>query len=350
MSKYIPKQPRIRALDGIRGYAVLLVLVSHVTMNSFPGYVGVDMFFVLSGFLITNLLRVEYADTSAIRYGTFLKRRFMRLYPSLLIAIALGAFCALFLGGITRQFVADALVAALYLEPWFITFANWDGGMFRHTWSLGLEEFFYLLWPLLFILSMKFGSKLLGWVPLLGLSLLLIPVVIGLIQYSPNPVTDYVLRIGGIFLGCSLSFYRVQISSSWGGALFVLGFVGVVVSMLTTSAGLGSLVAAISTCALILSFTGTASLLKSSSAFLFENPIIVWFGKISYELYLVHYILIVSMIWFMAGQAYTNEEIRNVLPTVGLVSIFVAFVVHLLQARIRRLLGQGFSGFGKQPG
>jgi peptidoglycan/LPS O-acetylase OafA/YrhL len=311
-------------------------------MNSFPGYVGVDMFFVLSGFLITNLLRVEFSETSAIKFPKFLKRRFLRLYPSLIIAIALGAVCARLLGGISPQFVADAAVAAFYLEPWFIAFANWDGGMFRHTWSLGIEEFFYLLWPLFFIFLMKFSTRTLVWIPILGLSLLLLPVVIGLIQYSPNAVTDYILRIGGIFLGCALSFFRINVPRSWSKILFILGLAGIVLSTLTSTAGLGSLVAALSTCALIVSFYDATFSTKGAPSFLFENPAIVWFGKISYELYLVHYILIVSMIWFMAGQSFTNEAIRNVLPTVGVVSIAIAYVVHLMQMRIRKVLGVTF--------
>lgn len=338
-----PTQPRIRGLDGLRGYAVILVLISHITMNTFPGYVGVDVFFVLSGFLITNLLRIEFAQTSSINYGRFLKRRFIRLYPSLIIAIILAALCARLLGGISQQFVADAAVAALYLEPWFITFANWDGGMFRHTWSLGLEEFFYLLWPLLFLATMKFSVNRKTWILVLGLSMLLIPVIVSFISYSPNPLTDYILRIGGIFLGCSLSFAKFQVSKKWTQIIFIFGIAGIVTSMLTTQPGLGSLLAAGSTCAVIASFSRSVGGPRRSFAWIVENSLVTWFGKISYELYLVHYIFIVSTIWYLAGQSFSNTEIRNVLPTVGVISIGIAYFVYLVQAKIRDLLTAGLN-------
>ena len=248
------RQRRVPALDGVRGYAVLLVVISHVTMNSFPGYIGVDIFFVLSGFLITNLLTIESKHTKRINYLQFLKRRFLRLYPSLVLTVLIAAVVHQILWGVNRQFFADAIVALTYLEPWFIAIANWDGGLFRHTWSLGLEEFFYLLWPVVFVLLGSISRNKSIGVLTIGLVVLVIPIVASLTAgFEGNPTTSYLLRFGGILLGCYISLANFKVGRALQLVLLAAALTGLAASMLPMSPGVGSLVAAVSSCGLIVS-------------------------------------------------------------------------------------------------
>ncbi len=130
------------ALDGLRGVACLTVLVYHATPWLLPGgWTAVDGFFVLSGYLITRVLLDERERTGRVELGRFYLRRAARLYPALVLAIAL----AIALGSLGPWSLA--VLAVTYLSD----IARWQGIDLRgmgHTWSLGIEEHFYLVWPL----------------------------------------------------------------------------------------------------------------------------------------------------------------------------------------------------------
>lgn len=140
---------RYRAdLDGLRGIAILLVIASHFGVPFMPagGWVGVEVFFVLSGFLITGVLVAELERTGGIRLGVFYVRRFRRLAPALLVMVAtVAAADALVTHGHKE---IPALAAATYWSNW-LRIAGVDLETLHHTWSLGVEEQFYLVWPVL---------------------------------------------------------------------------------------------------------------------------------------------------------------------------------------------------------
>ena len=135
------------SLDGIRAIAILAVVAFHATTPfARGGFVGVDVFFVLSGFLITSLLRDEIEQHGNIRLARFYGYRFLRLYPSLALVLAayLAAAPSLWPDESAGQ---SALLAAMYLTDYSSAF--WQSPeVLRHTWSLSVEEHFYLLWPL----------------------------------------------------------------------------------------------------------------------------------------------------------------------------------------------------------
>jgi peptidoglycan/LPS O-acetylase OafA/YrhL len=136
------------ALDGLRAIAILLVLLSHAHAPMFEGaFFGVDLFFVLSGYLITSLLLREVATTGRIDYAQFYWRRFLRLSPALLLF--LGTYCVVapYLWPELTDIYSDALVSALYLADYGIAFFD-SPDTLLHMWSLAVEEHFYLLWPL----------------------------------------------------------------------------------------------------------------------------------------------------------------------------------------------------------
>jgi peptidoglycan/LPS O-acetylase OafA/YrhL len=151
-------------LDGLRAIAICAVLAQHLFETHFHGaWVGVDIFFVLSGFLITSILISEHERTGAISFKNFYGRRALRLLPALLIGITLTGLLTLV--GMTPFKSAEAFghaaVAALF---YFANFVNHETmGTLVHTWSLSVEEQFYLLWPIvltLIVLRLKPISRI----------------------------------------------------------------------------------------------------------------------------------------------------------------------------------------------
>lgn len=150
---------RIPELDGIRGVAILLVLVFHFGASTLPrgvirdvatlGWSGVDLFFVLSGFLITGIL----LDTAGAPgyYRSFYARRMLRTFPLYFVYLAVMFFAILPAAKQFGFFVKggfETLPYWLYLSNWTSPFENSLGGPFSHLWSLAVEEQFYLFWPL----------------------------------------------------------------------------------------------------------------------------------------------------------------------------------------------------------
>ena len=172
-------------IQGMRAIAVLLVLVYHAGFNFLPGgYIGVDCFFVISGYLITGLLLREVERAGRIDLVGFYGRRIRRLLPAavlvLLCTTALAA--ALYSPLEIKQYTPSAILAAVYLSNvWFAKQAtdylaeDTTSNPLLHTWSLGVEEQFYLVWPWLFVLAWRYGDDRTAfrrlWVFMIGLSL-----------------------------------------------------------------------------------------------------------------------------------------------------------------------------------
>jgi peptidoglycan/LPS O-acetylase OafA/YrhL len=150
---------RVRALDGLRCFAIVLVILSHWHATGGwerGGPVGVDVFFVLSGFLITELIRRECVRERRFDFRAFYWRRGARLIPALLLLLAVLSVATVFRFPSDRGRMGRAIFGVLlYSHNWFTAFAS----VFRsytwatdHLWSLSVEEQFYLVWPILFFL------------------------------------------------------------------------------------------------------------------------------------------------------------------------------------------------------
>ena len=142
------------ALDGLRAVAVLSVMLFHAHSPALPGgFLGVDIFFVISGFLITAQLQLLQAKPGGLHYGAFLLRRAARLQPALwamlLTCVALWQTGLMPLAPTAP--VAEFFVVVLGIGNWARSFGVYPLEMWGHTWSLGIEEQFYLLWPLLLL-------------------------------------------------------------------------------------------------------------------------------------------------------------------------------------------------------
>ena len=145
------------ALDGVRGLAIIFVMVEHTHLAPFHGGgLGVDLFFVLSGFLISGLLLAEFQRSGGLDIRRFYYRRALRLLPALLVLVAamVGLALAYHHGEVSRATLAMAPKTLLYVANVGRTDVG-DPSLLAHTWSLSIEEQFYLVWPLLLLLLLR---------------------------------------------------------------------------------------------------------------------------------------------------------------------------------------------------
>jgi len=301
------------ALDGVRAAAVAAVLVFHARPDWLRGgFLGVDAFFVLSGFLITGLLLAEHQRTGRIRLVPFWLRRARRLLPALLLVLVATI-------GIGRLTLADTELAALRQDAFAALgyVANWrmiyrGGGYFadtgaasllQHTWSLGIEEQFYLAWPLLVLLALRASRPGLA-VLVVSLTGVVASTIVSVLLYQPgvDPSRVYYgtdARAGALLTGCALAallsglttwrnerasravalaavpavavlgwaWWRTDGGDGW---LYQGGFTGLAVAVAVV---LGYLV-------LVPAGWG---------ARLLSVPPVVWLGRISYGVYLWHW-------------------------------------------------------------
>jgi peptidoglycan/LPS O-acetylase OafA/YrhL len=161
----IPYEP---SLDGIRGLAVTAVVLYHGGISwASGGYLGVDAFFVLSGYLITSLLLAEWKSTQTIALKEFWARRARRLLPALFVFLVGMAIYNIFLAkpDVLDQLRADGIATLFYVMNWRLVassqsyFDQFFASPFRHMWSLAIEEQYYLVWPLVTLLIMRWKGS-----------------------------------------------------------------------------------------------------------------------------------------------------------------------------------------------
>ena len=206
----------VPALDGLRAVAVLAVLGLHAWGSLLPGgWVGVDIFFVLSGYLITSILLSERARAGTISLRGFYTRRALRLLPALgvcmVVAIALADLQGPDLTRITEQ---EAAATALYVANWWqVVTPHAPLGLLPHTWSLSIEEQFYLCWPVLLCALLRLGGRrAVLWGALVGSMLVLIDRIV-LASSFPLPYLTYFrtdTRVDSLLIGAALAALSAQ--------------------------------------------------------------------------------------------------------------------------------------------
>ena len=166
-------QPKVRhsylpGIDGLRAIAVMAVLFYHAEVAWMPGgFLGVEVFFVISGYLITGLLIAEWNKTGGIHLGRFWFRRARRLLPAVFaLLLAVLVFAVIFLPSEVASLRFDALAAAFYVSNWYQIFSHKSyfeaigrPSLLRHLWSLAVEEQFYLVWPVVLVIFLKIVSR-----------------------------------------------------------------------------------------------------------------------------------------------------------------------------------------------
>lgn len=302
---------RYGGLDAMRALGVAAVVVFHVAPQLLPGgYVGVDVFFVVSGFLITGLLLREYSDTGTVRLGRFAARRVRRLLPAAAVMVVTVAAVALLVGGDVLAGLPGQLLGAVTMT------ANWQQlaagsdyfahartGLLDNFWSLAIEEQFYLVWPvvLLVVLRRRGGIRL-RWTGAAVVVAAVVPIVLtgmGLTDaaYLATPAHSFGL-LTGVFLAVLHRRFPVRTSADatwWGWAVLSATAVGLVAVMVAPGSGVPTnrsvttLIGSVLAAGMIAAFVSGGAGLGAAA----DRGLMGWLGTRSYGVYLWHLPLIV---------------------------------------------------------
>src|SRR5712691_1878094 len=288
-------------IDGLRAIAVMLVVLFHAFPEAMPGgFIGVDIFFVISGFLITGII-VRELDQERFSLLAFYNRRIRRIFPALIVVLCV----ALVLGWLwmlpaayaqlsSDVFASAAFFAniALMLQSGYFDIESGKKPLL-HLWSLGIEEQFYLFWPLMLMLVARLRLGILAAVSIVGIASFVLNVAL----IGSNPVAIFCLpftRAWELLAGAALACGWNQISqtSTASNSRASIGLL-----LIATAAGVLDTKSAFPGWWAILPVGGAALLLSAPAAWfcrsLLASPPLLWIGLISYPLYLWHWPLLV---------------------------------------------------------
>ncbi|WP_279481438.1 acyltransferase [Aureimonas sp. SK2] len=287
---------RFEPLDGLRGIAVLAVLACHTSNIPEAGRIGVDLFFVLSGFLITDIIARGYDDGPTRFFPGFFKRRFFRLYPALILACLLYAGLATafpwFDGDAPRSVAASLMMVSNYTQAAGLGFPTGFG----HTWSLATEWQFYLLWPVVYFAVRSCG----GGTRALLATLAVAVVGVWTSRYATHDTIwnwrSLDARGDGLLYGCMIAVtlravpsFKLPATVTWAATA---GFACALFVPSTWEHYWSNAISAV----LILGVIGGSATTLNDALSL---PALTYLGRISYGLYLYHFPL--AAIFYVAG-------------------------------------------------
>ena len=311
--RYIP------AIDGLRAVAVIAVMLYHLGFTWIPGgFLGVDLFFVISGYVITRLLLDSIQRSGGLDLRAFYKARIRRLFPPLVFMIFVTIiYISIWAPETMRRFISDSPFALLGGMNWWLVFRQTDyfdtisrPPLLQHTWSLGVEAQFYLIWPLILLLVLRqFGKAKIPGAALIiaafsGIALLLVSY--GVDAANTSQVSHVYFGTDthsiGLFLGAALAVSWVpqnlqeqvnRRAQDFIDGIGVIGFVGLLGVFLLVNESDPTLyklafpLAGIFGCAILTSIVHPAS----RFAPILSSRVAVWIGERSYAIYLWHWVV-----------------------------------------------------------
>jgi peptidoglycan/LPS O-acetylase OafA/YrhL len=277
------------ALDGLRAVAIILVICNHMMRFMLPigGWIGVDVFFVLSGYLITSILLHELRETGKISFYNFYARRALRLVPALAIVVIFQLVRSVFSQN-GHEIREATLVSVFYIENWNMIYGWWPIDYMGTTWSLSVEEQFYLLWPLtlVFIVNKRPLVWIVAAVTVMTLAELLF-------WRGGGAATEHTLQFSlgirpvGLLIGIAIAFLPI---SRWRmpplmapAMLLAIGLIALTADRSAFVFLSAPLAVSLATAILIICTNQSGPVTATLSA----TPI-RYIGKISYGLYLYH--------------------------------------------------------------
>ncbi len=320
-------------IDGLRAVAVVAVILFHIHADMLiGGFLGVDIFFVISGYLITLLLLKDISTTQQLNLVHFYQRRIKRLFPALIFIVASTLLAGFFImapddySDLVQAAVASLFSAANIYVHFFVDtgyFAADSSELpFLHLWSLGVEEQFYILWPFLIFILVKWVKAIhLKWLCMLCLTLLSLTLAQVMLTehfsftYYMLPTRAWELSIGGLLaLGI---FHGLKLSKRYAMLSSLLGFLLIISSLFWISEthsipGIGAVPAVIGTALLIAGGSHTSTL---TYQLLTLKPMIA-IGKVSYSAYLWHWPI-------LAFLKYSFVEITLSIGIMAFISTFL---------------------------
>ena len=341
-------------IDGLRAIAVISVIIYHLNENWLPGgFLGVDVFFVISGFLITGIIITEIQQNS-FSFKQFYTRRIKRIYPAFITVIALVSFIAsaIFIYNDFNQLRKTIELATIFLSNFYLGLTQ---GYFDlsanenpvlHIWSLAVEEQYYLIFPLILILAYKKFRKIKA---LFAITLVLFFILLATsfipanvykeVFHQPNIYYLSNLRFPELLIGSLLAIYHnfsnnIQLSKLANNTLAILSTLLLFSCLFLMNNDIAFIpgVTLILPCiftALIIHTTYQNNVIKLC----LSNKVIVFIGKISYSLYLYHWIFI-ALAYYITGEKQINNQSITIVTVLTI--IFSVLSYYLIEQPIRK--------------